>query len=585
MGALRIRFVMLAAGFGLALAPFAARAQTAAAPPPPPIGAPAATTPLAAPPLKSAPIAASAVAPRVGGPSSARRRTLTADHGKFDILKKPFGSAQEVTAACRSCHTEADTQVMHTLHFTWTYQAKGSDKPLGKAHVLNAFCGNVASNEPRCTSCHAGYGWTDVRKTPQEQGVVVDCLACHDTSGQYAKLDDAAGLPALGTVSPKAKTITGAKAWPVDLNKAALSVGMPRNENCGACHFYGGGGDNVKHGDLSSALVNAKRDVDVHMSKEGAGLVCADCHVSNAHRVAGSRYDTRVEDHPHLKPGELRDTATCQSCHGERPHKANFPGVKLNDHTDRLACQTCHIPSFARGGVATKTWWDWSTAGKLKDGKPYAEDGYHQGDGKPRDTYLSTKGDFKWAENVTPYYAWYDGRLRYANTDLDVNPNGVTDVNAIHGSADDPHSRIWPFKRMEGKQAFDTQNNRFVYNQVWGPTTDTALWTNFNWEKSIKAAMTYVDLPYSGKFAFAETRMYWPITHMVAPKNQAVKCEECHAKNGRMATIAGLYIPGATPSLGGRIGLFILLAALAGVLGHGLLRLFARTRGQGGHHD
>ena len=119
---------------------------------------------------------------------------------------------------------------------------------------------------------------------------------------------------------------------------------------------------------------------------------------------------------------------------------------------------------------------------------------------------------------------------------------------------------------------------------MWGPKTDTALWTNFNWEKSIKAAMDYVGEPYSGKFDFARTRMYGPITHMVAPKKQAVRCEECHARDGRMATVAGLYIPGATPSLGGKLGLLALLAALAGVLGHGALRLFARMRGQGGHH-
>jgi hypothetical protein len=36
----------------------------------------------------------------------------------------------------------------------------------------------------------------------------------------------------------------------------------------------------------------------------------------------------------------------------------------LNRHTSKLACQTCHIPEFARGGIATKMSWDWSTAGQ-----------------------------------------------------------------------------------------------------------------------------------------------------------------------------------------------------------------------------
>ncbi|WP_227842163.1 hypothetical protein [Vreelandella zhuhanensis] len=33
---------------------------------------------------------------------------------------------------------------------------------------------------------------------------------------------------------------------------------------------------------------------------------------------------------------------------------------RLNEHTRALACQTCHIPTFARGGVPTKMGWDWS---------------------------------------------------------------------------------------------------------------------------------------------------------------------------------------------------------------------------------
>ena len=45
---------------------------------------------------------------------------------------------------------------------------------------------------------------------------------------------------------------------------------------------------------------------------------------------------------------------------------------RLNDHTRTLACQSCHTPTFARGGVPTKMAWDWSTAGRLDAaGKPF----------------------------------------------------------------------------------------------------------------------------------------------------------------------------------------------------------------------
>jgi hypothetical protein len=49
--------------------------------------------------------------------------------------------------------------------------------------------------------------------------------------------------------------------------------------------------------------------------------------------------------------------------------------------------------------------------------------------------------------------------------------------------------------------------------------------------------------PYSGKFDFIKTEMSWPITHMVAPKEKAMGCVECHSKDGRLAGIQGVYLP------------------------------------------
>jgi len=505
----------------------------------------------------------------------------TADHSKFDILKGPFASGPEVTKACLSCHTEASDQVMKSIHWTWGFNHPKTGQTLGKRTVINAFCGNVAANEPRCTSCHAGYGWTDMAAGPPTDTTSVDCLACHDRSGTYTKLAAKAGHPPLAPVPPNAATITGAKATPVDLVKVAQSVGLPGRENCGQCHFYGGGGDNVKHGDLSSVLVKPDRSVDVHMAADGLNFACTKCHVTTSHEWAGSRYDVQAVDTKGTgKPGERADVATCESCHGTSPHPAStLVGLKLNDHVDKIACQTCHIPEFARGGVATKTVWDWSTAGKLKDGKPYHEEGFVQSDGQRLHTYLSTKGDFQWGEDVTPYYAWFDGQIRYTTADEKIDPTKVVEINAISGGANDPGSRIWPFKRMIGRQAYDAKNLNLVYNHVFGPDTDTAFWTNFDWQKAITAAMAKVGQPYSGEYDFVDTFMYWPITHMVAPKEQALDCKECHAPNGRLASVAGIYMPGASVfGLPDKIGLALLAAALGGVLLHLLLRILASAR-------
>lgn len=513
----------------------------------------------------------------------------TADHSKFEILQKPFESGPAVTQACISCHTEADDQAMHSIHFQWSFENEVTGQTLGKSTVINAFCGNVVGNEARCTSCHAGYGWDDVTQPAPQQSSAVDCLACHDQSGQYTKLATGAGHPPLGPVAGdpvKGQTITGEAAWAVDLMKSAQSVGMPDRDNCGQCHFYGGGGDNVKHGDLSSALYDPDVHTDVHMSKDGANMVCSDCHVESDHAWAGSRYLLDAKDEIGTgKPGERRDAASCESCHGVEPHPINIKGIKLNDHVDKVACQTCHIPEFAKGGVATKTLWDWSTAGRLNgEGNPIAEHNFTQSDGAELHTYLSTKGDFEWSENVVPYYAWFNGAIEYTLPETQIDPTQVVEINKVLGTPDGDDSRIWPFKQMIGRQAYDAGFNKLAYSHVWGPTTDTAFWTNFDWGKAIEAGMTAAGSEYSGEFGFIDTHMYWPITHMVAPADEALDCAQCHSAQGRLAGMTGIVMPGTdSGSWVGKFGRLLVLLTLLGVLGHGALRLISRAKSTSKH--
>ena len=138
----------------------------------------------------------------------------------------------------------------------------------------------------------------------------------------------------------------------VDILKAAQGVQKSTNEMCLRCHAGAGGGLNHKHG------VTPTPQTDIHMAK---GMQCQACHTVKNHKIAGGA---------DLKAQELLDIKIdCSNCHTDKPHKGDS-GVSLNDHTRRIACQTCHIPEFARG-QATKMLWDWSTAGKRdKNGKP-----------------------------------------------------------------------------------------------------------------------------------------------------------------------------------------------------------------------
>ncbi|MHC4207548.1 MAG: cytochrome c3 family protein, partial [Planctomycetota bacterium] len=279
------------------------------------------------------------------------------NHSLFAPLKKDFQTASEVTEACLGCHPDTANQVMQTTHWTWEYITQDGQQ-LGKKNVINNYCVAISSNEPRCTSCHVGYGYKNAETFAQMGETAVDCLVCHDQSGTYKKFPAGSGEPAY-----EEKFFPGGfgepygKVWnPVDLKLAAQSVGMPTRKNCGTCHFNGGGGANVKHGDLDVSMYDPNSAVDVHMAAEGANMTCQSCHTTVEHKIAGGRYEMDFHGATGLQ--------SCTTCHTEHQHALNI----IDQHTDKVACQTCHIPVYAKEQYV-KTWWDWSTAGELKDGE------------------------------------------------------------------------------------------------------------------------------------------------------------------------------------------------------------------------
>jgi len=479
----------------------------------------------------------------------------TADHAKFRELQQTFKSGQDVTKACLTCHTEAAKQVMKTKHWTWEALNPNTNQKLGKKTLVNNFCIGIASNQPYCTSCHVGYGWKDntFDFTVEEN---VDCLACHDTTGSYRKPSGLAGHPVYKEMEfPPG---SGKILDPVDLQKVAQKVGKTGRDNCIACHSYGGGGDGVKHGDLDSSLAAPDKGIDVHMDATGLDFTCATCHATTGHEVPGSRYTPTAMDRggPLLRGVvEKRNPATCEACHGSRPHNAEtmaqmkpLPGftvvsmaAMVNNHGKRVACETCHIPAMARGGVATKLEWDWSAAGKMgADGKPMVKK-----DASGRTIYDSKKGAFLLGENVIPEYVWFNGVVYYTLLGDKIDKHeGYTPINRFGGSPSDGKSRIWPVKLYRGVQPYDPVNQTLIVPHIYG--TDAAAYAvSFNWKKAAAAGMADAGAPFSGKVDFIKTEMLWPLTHMVAPKAMTLGCGECHSKNGgfsegRMKNVPGL---------------------------------------------
>ncbi|MHC1724851.1 MAG: tetrathionate reductase family octaheme c-type cytochrome [Syntrophobacteraceae bacterium] len=489
----------------------------------------------------------------------------TADHAKFKELQQEFKSGPEVTKACLTCHTEAASQVHKTLHWTWKVEGAGGKK-LGKAgDTVNNFCIAIGSNEPRCTSCHIGYGRKDKSfdLTAQDK---VDCLACHEQTGAYKKFPTMAG----NVVSEP--TEFGGQSWnPPDWNKVAQSVSLPTRKNCGECHFFGGGGEGVKHGDLDASMFTPDKQLDVHMSPNGLNFSCQRCHSTEKHELAGRSYEAKAEnDNRSLLENDDIKKITCYSCHSEKPHKTN---LKANDHTDKVACQTCHIPAFARKN-STKMYWDWSTAGKRDEkGKPVVE----KRDGRP--AYDGMKGSFVWQKDVVPEYLWYNGELKYLTLKDKVDPGlGPVRINSTTGSYADSKARIYPFKLHRGKQPFDPINSAFISPHLFGKD-DAAYWKGYDWKKASEVGMAYMGLPFSGEVSFIESEYLFQTTHMVAPKENALSCAECHSRNGRMQKLTGFYMPGRDKHSGldgfGWAGVGI---AFLGVTGHGMVRIVRRKK-------
>lgn len=410
------------------------------------------------------------------------------------LMPGPYQTGEAVTKACLACHPEAGEQVLHTSHWRWEGEPVYSPEhdrlvSFGKKNSINNFCIGIEGNWAGCTSCHAGYGWQDTSFDFSNQAAI-DCLVCHDNSGAYVKSQ--AGYPAEG----------------VDLAAVAQSVASPTRENCGGCHFKGGGGNAVKHGDMDESLYFPTERIDVHMGK--FGFQCITCHQTEDHNIKGRS--------PSVNVGVLntQNQVYCTDCHNETPHDDQ----RLNEHTAAVACQTCHIPTIAKK-VPTKISWDWSQAGQDRPEDP------HQ--------YLKIKGEFAYEKDLPPEYFWYNGTTgRYFKGDP-IDPTQVTPMNAPNGAITDPTAKIWPFKVHRGNQVYDATYNYFLIPKTFG---EGGYWTTFDWDQALRLGSESSGLPYSGRYDFAETEMYWPTTHMVSPKTAALQCVDCHSETGRLDWIA-----------------------------------------------
>ena len=475
------------------------------------------------------------------------RPVSSIDHSKLPALQREFATPQDVTEACISCHTERHREVMNSAHWNWervSYVEGRGIAAAGKRNVLNNFCLGAQSNELACAACHIGFGMTNDH-FDFENARNVDCMVCHDTSEEYHKGASMAGYP----------------DRTVNLTRVAQSVGAPGRINCGSCHFYSGGGNNVKHGDLEEAQLATDRNVDVHMAANGMNMSCVDCHTAENHQIKGRLYSVSSNN---------TNRATCEQCHTNTPHFDDM----LNRHNAKVSCQACHIPVYAKVNP-TKMAWKWSDTGKMRDGMPYKEF-----NNDSTSEYQSIKGTFTWAKNVVPDYIWFNGTADHYLLGDTIRSVPVQ-MNTLYGSHGDRDSRIMPVKIHTGDQIYDTKYNMLIQPKTFSVSEgDSGYWKNFDWTLAAMAGMERVGLPFSGEYGFVETEMYWPLNHMVAPKDQAVGCAECHTRHdGRLASLTGFYLPGRDYNKHlDRFGLVAFFVAILAVMVHAVFRVVLSIR-------
>jgi len=430
------------------------------------------------------------------------------------FIENPY----EDTGSCLVCHGDIGDDVINTGHFKWqgvSANIEGVESGIhGKTDIINNFCIAIPTNEGRCTQCHIGYDYKDATYDFGDRENV-DCLVCHDQTATYAKAKTSAGNPE-GTVNLQ-----------LVAQSVAENYGKPTIENCIDCHAFAGGGDNVKHGDLALSLANTTEEFDVHMGTDGIDQDCVFCHDVKrdsenkplSHGIGGMPYHSVDE-------GDMKQ---CVDCHGDR---FNIHAGKSVERTigihDTLACQVCHIPTFARH-TSTKVEWYWEDAGQTIADADIPTQGV-----PPRKTYDKKKGTFVWANNVRPTLRFFNGKWKKFL--IEENDKYTTEPAILAepvGDYTDPNAMIYPFKKMIGNQPADANNNTILVPHLFGSAGGpNAYWGKFDWNLALQDGAAVTGQTYTGAYDFVDTVMYLSVNHEVAPPEQAYgmddACGDCH---------------------------------------------------------
>ncbi|MEW5803358.1 MAG: hypothetical protein AB1847_14790 [bacterium] len=320
-----------------------------------------------------------------------------------------------------------------------------------------------------CGQCHIGGQYQaplgemmPLYSSLDREKKAIDCLICHAAAYDMNKKQ----IVTDGN---------GRLRWGQDRSLlAAVSVTRPTAQACLRCHQHNMGGDiyidpndpsymqstqNLGHDRPRIRHPGSKRGTpyspswDVHAA---AGLSCIECHLTKGHHIAKGTHTTTI------MANDLPDVeVSCEKCHTNEPHKKSLAD-HLNMHSEKVACQTCHIPSLHPDSATLR---DFSDPVFEEDPGIYL--------------YHDLKKETEPGKGIV--YVWWNGDASFLGNPIGDNPNGANlyrfyqpahvwpefkdfDYEAWYEKVMRPiakkgrASKIYPVKLFNGKQHIDLGN-------------------------------------------------------------------------------------------------------------------------------
>ncbi len=300
----------------------------------------------------------------------------------------------------------------------------------------------------------------------------------------------------------------------ITMDQAVRTVHKPTRSTCLSCHALAGGGDARKRGDLALASgTTADKNYDVHMATKGKNMSCQACHKTEDHLIPGKGSD--------LRPSEGKYVVACTNCHGQNgPHGT----TQIGRHTARVACQSCHIPVYAKNAADTAA----TEATEIhRDWRNVEWDA-----AKNRYEVVVTS-----ANNLKPAYRFFNGTSWGNNMKdaavFDVEANAFA-ISRPVGDINDPKSKLYPFKYKTAVQPYATNLNMLI-------ALDTAnYWKNGNPDQAVKAGLVNMGYSANEPYAWATADEYQMLNHQVSPDSQALTCNSCHTASATQMNLKSL---------------------------------------------